>query len=563
MASVSTPPAQLDSDSEDEITFQASGLRLVKGSLGSSDPKQSGLVSCVSMDDENSEPNVDAKSKLRQKAMMARKKQTTTTTTSTTTTTAAAVKPPTATASAVPSPVSDSDDEEDMLLTQHQTAVSALPKTATLSEDLAHDFDESAFLPDQVTEVQETAPVEKSDSPPPPPAPSSTQPNDVSSVSSPSLSQTYSPSTHLPKYSESEYQLALTSQSNRLTAELTTSLTTSLTASLTASLTSKISLEFSKKEEEYTREFTELLEVSETEQNSKIKSLQASNLALTSKLAEVEKAHAETMSLTQSENDAVLEELLQKLDQFELSHNSKLLELQKKCNEKEAVVGALAPQLAEANNRNEELDKKVKGLEEEVGTLKDRIEEKETLASEQTDQINQLKKAHEAEVTVLKDKRVKAVEKMRFEMTKSAESQFAAANQHYHKLKEDFNLKVEECKKNEKSLESLKAKAVQSQKKAAAQEETHTATITQLKLQLATLTAKEASTTVSTRKKLSTLESSNASLLSKISTLQEESDAACMNLGKVVGEKEALVKENQDLQSVCEELMAIVEGNGK
>lgn len=147
-------------------------------------------------------------------------------------------------------------------------------------------------------------------------------------------------------------------------------------------------------------------------------------------------------------------------------------------------------------------------------------------------------------------------------MTKDAEAQFAAANQHYHKLKEDYKLKVEECKKMEKAAEAAKSKATSALKKFTSLEEKSAADISNLKLQLATMTAKEAETTVSNRRKLSTLESTTTSLSEKITLMQSESDAACMNLGKVVGEKEALVKENADLQSVCEELMALVEANG-
>ena len=103
-----------------------------------------------------------------------------------------------------------------------------------------------------------------------------------------------------------------------------------------------------------------------------------------------------------------------------------------------------------------------------------------------------LQKLHADEVAMLKEKRVKAVEKMQEEMTKAAESQFAEANKHFFKLKSEFTAKSEEVDKMNKTVETLKASLSNAEKKAATMADAHSSEVALLQSQLSDLSAKEA-----------------------------------------------------------------------
>ena len=170
-----------------------------------------------------------------------------------------------------------------------------------------------------------------------------------------------------------------------------------------------------------------------------------------------------------------------------------------------------------------------------------------------------LQKLHADEVAMLKEKRVKAVEKMQEEMTKAAESQFAEANKHFFKLKSEFTAKSEEVDKMNKTVETLKASLSNAEKKAATMADAHSSEVALLQSQLSDLSAKEAEGVSASNKTIEELRSNLRNSDKIIKDLESARDASCLSLGKVMAEKEEMAKENTELQSVCEELMELVE----
>jgi len=242
-----------------------------------------------------------------------------------------------------------------------------------------------------------------------------------------------------------------------------------------------------------------------------------------------------------AETNAELDEVLQSLDRVEAEYNGKLADVQSALDQKEIAYSSASAQLAESMVAKQQAEAECRRLEMEAHS------NNATIVSLRLD----LKTAHEEQSRVLEEERalrLDAVEAAKSEMRAAAEQQFAEANRHFLSLKRDYELSIEDIKVLKVEKQKADTAALQSNRKEAQM----LSEIAQLKAELATLDAKVA-------------KQAHEMIMLSSNDRGDEYKAECervrTSLSLVEADKARLVKENQELSAVCEELMSLVEGN--
>ena len=161
------------------------------------------------------------------------------------------------------------------------------------------------------------------------------------------------------------------------------------------------------------------------------------------KLKEIESNHAQE-----------IEEMLLSLDGVESDYKAKLEKANNVIAQKDAVISAVGMQVVESNTRCEMNVTEINRLEAEILELKDEIKTKNNEIIEIERKVDLLKVGHEERLKEETAKRTKAVEKMKLDMRRAAEEQFAEANKFYLKLKSDFEESQEECRRLKKQVDN-------------------------------------------------------------------------------------------------------------
>uniref|UniRef100_A0A7S2USE7 Uncharacterized protein n=1 Tax=Attheya septentrionalis TaxID=420275 RepID=A0A7S2USE7_9STRA len=272
-----------------------------------------------------------------------------------------------------------------------------------------------------------------------------------------------------------------------------------------------------------------------------------------SEQSSVDAKHKQQIQQVRAENASEIEDVLSQLDVVEAEHHEKhrLSELQ--VAQKDAIISALGTQLAEANSVTGALQK-----EQEMAISRVKVAEaKAATANEQVQQlestIHKLDLDHGKELKEERDKRRVACEEVKVDMIQEAEAQFATANAHYLKLKSEHETAKDNARVMERDLASAKAESAKAMKEKKTIQVDFAAEVSQLKAALATEEAK-----------LLQYKKEQSVQLEELTVELAEAKANCTaahsSLASLVMEKEKMIKENVDLNGVCEELMAMVEG---
>ena len=150
---------------------------------------------------------------------------------------------------------------------------------------------------------------------------------------------------------------------------------------------------------------------------------------------------------------------------------------------------------------------------------------------------------------------------MKDEMTKSAESQFAEANKHYYKLKSEFSAKSSESSKQLKLIDSLKSKLASAENSLQSLKESSENEIFKLSSSLSENEKAMSDASSRSLKTIQDLNSQISSLEDSKSSIERARDAIGRSLATERDTNDNLRKEIKELNDVCEELMAIVEGH--
>eukprot|EP00816_Leptocylindrus_hargravesii_P011604 CAMPEP_0196809682 /NCGR_PEP_ID=MMETSP1362-20130617/9588_1 /TAXON_ID=163516 /ORGANISM="Leptocylindrus danicus, Strain CCMP1856" /LENGTH=589 /DNA_ID=CAMNT_0042184439 /DNA_START=277 /DNA_END=2046 /DNA_ORIENTATION=- len=256
---------------------------------------------------------------------------------------------------------------------------------------------------------------------------------------------------------------------------------------------------------------------------------------------ELAEKRTEELEKLRAETNAELDEVLQSLDRVEAEYNGKLADVQSALDQKEIAYSSASAQLAESLAAKQQAEAECRRLEMEAHSSN------ATIVSLRLD----LKTAHEEKSRALEEERVlrlDAVEAAKSEMRAAAEQQFAEANRHFLSLKREYELSIEDIKVLKVEKQKADTAALQANRKEAQM----LSEIAQLKAELATLDAKVA-------------KQAHEMIMLSSNDRGDEYKAECESVRKslslVEADKARLVKENQELSAVCEELMSLVEGN--
>ena len=227
-----------------------------------------------------------------------------------------------------------------------------------------------------------------------------------------------------------------------------------------------------------------------------------------------------------------IDEIIEQLNSIETTYGKEIGSLKDRLSKKEIMTEALTNSLTSYQIKN--------------GEIKQQYEITLTKLDEARQEFEAEHERYAALMRELEREKMKAVEAAREEIRVAAERQFASAQKTFVKLKQDFNQCSEERDFFEQKHGALEIK-----------ERAQEATISTLMAESADSNAKMATEKAEALKMKVEIEKS---VNSKIEKAERKCAEAYALAGEATEAKEALKKENSELQSLCEELMAIVEG---
>jgi hypothetical protein len=236
-----------------------------------------------------------------------------------------------------------------------------------------------------------------------------------------------------------------------------------------------------------------------------------------------------------------IDEIIEQLNNIETSYGIEIASLKKRLSQKEIMTEALTHSLSEMKQQHEIAIAKLEEARNEVQAGNDRY--------------TALKHRMEREKS-------EAVETACNEIRAAAESQFASAQKTFIKLKQDYvatcddrNSLKRQCNELAGKVETLEAKTRSYQNKISKL----LAEGAEAKAKMATEKADALKMKQAYTEKVQAFVQKEKDMEFRIAKADRECEEAYALLQKAIKEKEVLKKENADLQSVCEELMTIVE----
>ena len=233
-----------------------------------------------------------------------------------------------------------------------------------------------------------------------------------------------------------------------------------------------------------------------------------------------------------SAHEDQIDEIIEQLTSIETTYGKEIASLKDRLSKKQIMTEALTNSLTSYQIKN--------------GEIKQQYEITLTKLDEARQEFDAEHERYAALMRELERAKMKAVESAREEIRVAAERQFASAQKTFVKLKQDFTKCSEERDFFQQKFGALESK-----------ERAQEATISKLMAESADANAKMATEKAEALKMKVEIEKS---VNSKIEKADRKCAEAYAVADKATEAKEALKKENSDLQSLCEELMAIVEG---
>lgn len=284
-------------------------------------------------------------------------------------------------------------------------------------------------------------------------------------------------------------------------------------------------------------------------------------------LATLSREHMERYQLLKQEHEAKIlqiearherekEDVILKFAETDSDYQTKLSELSKSTSEKDAIITALGSQLAEAHVR-------LKKGEDSVRHLTEKLEQSQKELSQACGEIGRLKhelqalsEKHEAFIKEAEAAKEEACEEARDEMIERAEIQFKQANELYVKLKKQYDI----CKKKVATLEAELKKSKHALEEQGSSQTNYEAQLSSLKSEKTKIEEEAARKGKEYRTEMERLLQAAEDFEKKYKAAEHTSRHAYKKLAAVNAEKEKLQKECDEVKSVCEELMAMVEG---
>lgn len=276
--------------------------------------------------------------------------------------------------------------------------------------------------------------------------------------------------------------------------------------------------------------------------------------ALEQQMSQMQTESETQISNIQNEHANEIEEMIAQLDEVEAEHERKLHdEILHVSSQKEIVITALSAHLAEER-------KKVEDMILEQERYREIIEETENTAQSYKVELEVCIREHEEILLEEKKNRRISEKKIEQDMRNAAEQQFNEANKIYLTLKREYDLVEEDNDRLTKEIKAVDSIVEGLKRESKNKEMEYMNEIAQLKAELATAQANQTRLDHEYSSEIESLKDSEQILKQKLEEATTNYTQVHMSLATVVSEKNKLEKENLELNSVCEELMAMVEG---
>ena len=250
--------------------------------------------------------------------------------------------------------------------------------------------------------------------------------------------------------------------------------------------------------------------------------------------------------------DGEIDEILQQLNSIELTYQQEIQVLTHEVAKKEIMNDALTHSLSESKqqkNRLEQLLKvklqKTKESEEALGRIQVTNAQLQKQVTTTTQQLERMENQHLRDIE-------EATRKAQDEIRMAAEQQFAEAQKTYVQLKQEYHNTKTASDAYKKELDTT--------------DRQHQGQMDKIMSELAESRAAMASAQADAMKLKQTygeetqgLKDREHDLEQRLAVTEGKNKEAEIIVQRIIEEKDGLKQENQELQSLCEELMAIIE----
>jgi len=274
---------------------------------------------------------------------------------------------------------------------------------------------------------------------------------------------------------------------------------------------------------------------------------------------ERQKLHYESTINKHKENHASeIGEVLNQLDSIEASYNNELTEERSKLSKKEVMTEALTSRLSEMQALTQSLRSQV----EQYKANDDSIQQEPHIAQKSIQTFQSQQSHYEHLVQKEKENTLLAVEEAEQQLQAEAEKQFAQANKLYVKLKNDYDGTLNSYEISEECNGKLKEELETNHGKYSSQISVLQQEVDKLELSLQDTQSHLTYTNQQYEAQKVGWNEVEQGWNARIEAYKTECAQAHQLVGTVVREKEVLKEENKELQSLCEEMMGIVESGG-
>lgn len=387
------------------------------------------------------------------------------------------------------------------------------------------------------------------------------------------LSTKYSPSQHMPKYSETELKAKIDAALLKAEREWMQKVKLESSGNAAAqkrfddlkneheSEMKRIVSEHNEKIEDQRRTFekkkTEILSGGTLEQ------LQETVTSLKEQVEE-DKARFRTDFQNQREaHEADIKDLEEMLNGIVADNELKLTELREKLTTKETMIESLGQSLKEAQEKKAELEGRYEINQEHIDQLRVQMEEDRKVATSLEEKMEREKADHEARLRKEEARRVAACDEARNETIKDAEVQFAKANDEYKRIKSKYSVSMKSVKQLESDLKEAKSRSDSLAQEQQLKEKKMLAEVAQLEAKFATAEANTASVAKKYTMEIAEMKERERKLTIDLENAARDHEAANASLSTIIAEKERLKKDNKDLNEMCEQLLAMAEQGTK
>jgi hypothetical protein len=318
----------------------------------------------------------------------------------------------------------------------------------------------------------------------------------------------------------------------------------------------KCQAKFKKRLDEISQELESMMNQSSTEEKKLRDRVELLEAGVTTK----EEDYERKLQKFSKDYTMQLDELIVQLDLVEAEHKEKIAETEKVTIEKDTIIATLYAQIADAYTREKEVDATHKKLPLDPASAQEEATGANVDAEKLIGELEASKAIHDYFMIGEVDRRERACDEAREEMIQRAEIQFKAANAIYIKLKKEHDSTIGMLASLECELKSAKTKLNDTKNEKEGSLAHLKAEVAELEAAHARFESDAAQEAMVYRLEIEGLLKDTKDFETRLKNAESTSRNLRRSLSEVVETKTKLQQEYDEMKTVCEELLAMVEG---